>query len=948
MTSKEEAMQTRRPHPYSLSLKGVGRLALLCLLLAAPAVAQESESRELESKTDARHFDECRNSPDIGGRADACASLWRKGKLTKEEVTPALREALRYADRDVNRRAAYVFANMGDGSEDVVRLLAEGLKDADEHVREESVKALGNVREGAERVVPHLIEALKDRDDARSALTSLGRAAEGATVPRLGEALRDPNEDVRWRAAYVLGALGVGAKAAVPQLTEALKDPDKRVRLGVTYALGGAESAAKEAVPGLVEALNDHVEGVCSNAADALETISKTLVSERATEYIGSLDAAAEAMRNSPYPGVKRHAEDVRQRSEHLRLLWWERLNRWVVAHPVLGLAVGVYPALLLAWVVLLWLRPLWLLHVNEALANTVDVKLPERLGGFNVSPRHLTLVGLFHYHSRVMDAWVAKHIGAAREMFSGLPTVEERKIYVPLPVVIRNEAEADLSTDKLRQILSRKIICMLLWGEGGSGKTSLACRLAQWAMSSRKEARLNEEHQMLPVLIEQDLVVQDKDPEHPLLRAVRHQVRVMINEDDPPPAGLLRRLLKKRRVLVIVDGFSEMTEASRAAVVEGITDLPVNAVIITTRADEQLGVIPKTEIRPLRVKGNRLATFMEAYLSARGRRELFEDDEFFEVCRRLSLIVGDRDITALLAKLYAEQMMALKNGAADGDAPGNIPELMLSYVNDLCRAAGHDDPDIRAVHRAVKSIAWECLKKTLRPMPARREDVLTALGGEEKGEPILKYLDRRLRVVQTVGAGRDRVRFGLDPLAEYMAGMHLMDVNGEDEQAWLDFLTRVDESGGAPEDVKGFLLAVRDCCLARGEDVRCLRTVADELAKRAGVSPDESRRYKIERRVRQLIARLKYSEDKDRSNAAEELGLIGAPAKIAVKDLCVLLSDQDVDVRLSAARALGRIGQEVGEAVVPHLLEVLKESDEDARDSAAYAPLRRGVKERG
>jgi HEAT repeat protein len=455
--------------------------------------------------------------------------------------------------------------------------------------------------------------------------------------------------------------------------------------------------------------------------------------------------------------------------------------------------------------------------------------------------------------------------------------------------------------------------------------------------MSSQREGRLKAEHKMLPVLIEQDLATQDKDPEHPLFKAIKQQVRVMIDEDEPPPEGLLRQLLKKRRVLAIIDGFSEMNEPSRTAALSGITDLPVNAVIITTRADEQLGTLHKTEIKPLRVKGNRLSTFMEAYLTAHKKRDLFEDDEFFEACRRLSLIVGDRDITALLAKLYAEQMIATKEGAADADAPENIPELMLSYLNDLSRGSGPNEPDIREVHRAAKSIAWECLKKTLRPTPARRDDVLSALGGEEKGAPLLKHLEERLRLIQTVGAGRDRVRFALDPLAEYLAGMHLVDVNGEDEEAWRSFLDRLDEKVVENEEIKGFLLATRDCCLARENDLQGLKVFGDEFARRAGISSEEGSRYRTERRIKLLIGRLKYSEAKDRINAAEELGSIGSPAKIAVSDLRTLLKEKDISVRISAGKALGMMGASAKEAV-PQLIEALKGSDENVRSEVAEA----------
>jgi HEAT repeat protein len=99
------------------------------------------------------------------------------------------------------------------------------------------------------------------------------------------------------------------------------------------------------------------------------------------------------------------------------------------------------------------------------------------------------------------------------------------------------------------------------------------------------------------------------------------------------------------------------------------------------------LGKVTKTTLKPLRIEGNRLSSFMEAYLTQRGKRDRFTDTEFFDACSRLSTMVGTRNITVLLAKLYAEQLIAAKEGTlvgAQGFAPlpDNIPDLMLSYLN--------------------------------------------------------------------------------------------------------------------------------------------------------------------------------------------------------------------------------------------------------------------------
>jgi hypothetical protein len=84
----------------------------------------------------------------------------------------------------------------------------------------------------------------------------------------------------------------------------------------------------------------------------------------------------------------------------------------------------------------------------------------------------------------------------------------------------------------------------------------------------------------------------------------------------------------------------------------------------VTSRIEESLDGVTKTTIHPTRVQGNRLSSFTEAYLGQRGKRALFDDAEFFDDCRKFSAMVGDRNITVLLAKLYAEHMIASKEKA--------------------------------------------------------------------------------------------------------------------------------------------------------------------------------------------------------------------------------------------------------------------------------------------
>jgi GTPase SAR1 family protein len=84
-------------------------------------------------------------------------------------------------------------------------------------------------------------------------------------------------------------------------------------------------------------------------------------------------------------------------------------------------------------------------------------------------------LVGWFHYHPRVLDAWVAKHVSTAREQFSKKQTVRDRNYHIPLPVVLDGVTVPQLNPSVLAPALSTKRSRIVIFGEGGLGKTSLA-----------------------------------------------------------------------------------------------------------------------------------------------------------------------------------------------------------------------------------------------------------------------------------------------------------------------------------------------------------------------------------------------------------------------------------------------------------------------------------------
>jgi HEAT repeat protein len=820
---------------------------------------------------------------DFRVRHDAADAIAKIGS----PAVPFLINALKAENQQVRWRAASALADIGAEASAAVPTLLTTLHDQDEYIRRIAAYALGKIGPEASTAVPELIEALHDSDRnlrlvAAYALGKIGSAASSAT-PALIVTLQDTNAEVRWNAAMALGRIGADANTVVPALIAALQDKTKHVRQGAADALGQFGAKAKTAVPALITALKDENKYVRLNAASALGRIgleakpaipaliaalqddtvevrrnaanglggiagvfqdkAKKLSNTDLDKDISDLERALkivedpEAKFPEEYIAVVRRPLLALQTEKQTRL--FDRTLEWILKHKWWLGAIAYILFVPFIWFILLRVRPLWLLQINNALKPYTDVPLP--VIGISVPIRYALFVGFFHYHPKVLDGWVASQVKSVREEFQQKDTVRDRNVYIPVPVVLDGETVPQLTAQDLQPKFKKQRGCLLIWGEGGAGKTSLACQIAKWATSDNQAERLCE-HRMLPVLIEEELDFEATD-KPPFIAAIRGQLQDLTNEADPISEELLERLLRQRRILVIVDHLSEMSEATRKAIRPELPDFCVNALVITSRTEETLGKVTKTTLKPLRIEGNRLSSFMEAYLTQRGKRDRFTDTEFFDACSRLSTMVGTRNITVLLAKLYAEQLIARQDGTASGTGtqgltplPDNIPDLMLSYLNELNRDVNADKLDDRIIQEDAKALAWECLKGNYRPATAKRKDAIALLNGDD-AEARLKYLEHRLRLIQTIGPAQDQIRFALDPLAEYLAALQLIENYGKNQGQWRKFLSQAATMPGAPAAIQGFLLAVHDCCLRQGAEAKVPDFVAQELRKQAGLA---------------------------------------------------------------------------------------------------------------
>jgi len=782
----------------------------------------------------------------------------RKLKEMGEPGIDALIKALRSDSVEVRQAVIFVLGKSGSRAKQAVVPLLKVLKNEakeDPEVRTAAATTLGYIGENLPDVIYTLIKYSK-KDQYQplrlNCIIALGRIAptNPASIQAFIDALQDQNSTVRSFATENLAkALRQIESQTIPNnVRESLKHKDWKVKIGAAGALARSGRDVKLGISTLEEALQDNDEEVIQNAIETLSEISKSL-SEQATklspeERLNAKEGLQKVIETLKHPkdnlkNSGKNLDEVRNSLENSLTVInalqdkpsLTTFYQWIQKNPKVSIPMGIIILWVFLVVTLLRLRPLLLLQINDILQRYTDIPLPDFLGGIQLSTLRRLLFG-YQYHPRVLDAWVESHLDTAHKEFPKKPTVKERTIYIPMPVVLDGKNIAELTATDLQQRFTEQRERLLIWGEGGSGKTSLACQLAQWAMSDEPEQRLCK-HRMLPILIEQELDLNAADGKQAFTELIHGQLQDLIDAQQPISEELLEQLLRQQRLLVIVDRFSEMSKDSRNQIQPQSSNFPVNALVVTSRVEEELGNVNKTTLKPMRVEGDRLSSFMEAYLRKLGKRDLFNDEKFFQACSRLSAIVGQGNITILLAKLYAEQMIAVEEGTTRDNLPNNIPDLMLRYLNQLNRSVADSNRlQNRTIHHDVKIIAWECLKQSYKPATAQRDVVLNELGGED-AKTRLAYLENSLQVIQANDPSEERLRFSLDPLAEYLAGLYLVEKYSDNEQLWRDFFIQIDAQSSDLETTKDFLRVLLDCYFAKATEYSLPDFLLQELKQR-------------------------------------------------------------------------------------------------------------------
>ena len=421
------------------------------------------------------------------------------------------------------------------------------------------------------------------------------------------------------------------------------------------------------------------------------------------------------------------------------------------------------------------------------------------------------------------LDEWVAHHVDAVLAALDHLDLFRQRRVYVALPIRVQDAASGKMidqpSGSTLQSLFATSRVVIPIVGGPGTGKSTLACALARWAIATRKEERLTP-HLMLPVFI-----VEDTDN---LEHAVARNLRRMIG-DEPLPQDLLRSLLRSRRLMVIVDALSEREEATQRHV-EALygEDSPVNALIITSRRDPALGVVPRTALYPERLIAERLIPFIFEYLRRRQLDDRFNENQQIELGKRVLALAragdGPTTVTPLMVTLFIESAISrIFQRSSLEDMPNQVPEVFVDYIRRLNPATGNPEElvDQGELVLVARSLAVASLGKSLVPSDFGLEDGQLAAAERVSRERAGRLVGHMIAIgvlERREYAGIPLLRFALDPVADYLAAIEKIDRLRSDREAWLGFLKSVPDTPGYPQQCDGFLIALSTCFRAYRE----------------------------------------------------------------------------------------------------------------------------------
>jgi hypothetical protein len=718
-------------------------------------------------------------------RLAAADSLKSLGSLGKDAIGSLITILENKRNSDSLRwKAAGALGQMPEAKPAALQTLVQVLDDDSNPsgVRRMVVEALGELRPQEDEVINVIIKALKLRSNdgvPSAAAEALGKIATPRCIIALVEAVSD-------RASYESPPLmSVGPNAAA--------------------ALGQAGGGGRDGIGPLSEMIDDPNPFNRKAAVEALVSVTISLANDGATESIGEVTKAAQALERNKYPEISAYAKFVVLALKVLESKQGitKEAFRWAMRNPLTATpfaAIIIY--LLVASLLLglctitLWMRPFLLLRVNEHLRSISLFKLSILGSELQIPIRYLLIVGLFHGRRRVLDSWVSAHILSIRRNFD-LGPARDHGVHVPVHVLIearlfdcpgtgKSERDDVARADPEEPEVAKKMLirdlrevfrengpaCLVIYGTGLSGKTSLACQIARYAMAMSEEDWIGNEI-MVPIVIKPTDAVKASTTGD-FTAVVRDQLRSFVPNSSFMSPVLLNHLAE-RRILAIFDGFDDFHQDSHES-------WPFKFKVITSRSRDFGSSLPRVPARLPNITD--YSSFLTNYLSQR-KVSLYTQEALSTTTQQLAMLCEEGGAPVGLLKLLLDRVSS--NVRERLDTLNVVPAVMIQYLMELNRDMQGEDTSTPNVVMTAKVIAWECVKQHFRPGEVSRVILRARLASDTRSR-VVAHLEKYLQIIAPVDVEGTTLRFTYPQLAEYLAALHIVDINGEDQERWKAF----------------------------------------------------------------------------------------------------------------------------------------------------------------
>jgi hypothetical protein len=499
----------------------------------------------------------------------------------------------------------------------------------------------------------------------------------------------------------------------------------------------------------------------------------------------------------------------------------------------------------------LLYTRPLWILRLHERLAPEKVFDAAEWGGGAKLAKLLVTAVGVDYFakHERtrqawrtqyrlggrrlgdlpkpirteyikyddILDVWVDLHRQRAAEALDRIDFLKQRKLFVRLPIEVRPGGR--LITHPVPNEFSylfdpEEEMVVEVVGRGGSGKSTFAGQLARWALDPNPAGR-PARHLMIPVFIPGEV-------SNEIVADVAAKLRRMFGPSDDLDEDLLRALLARKRVLVIIDGVSERSAATQEAVRDIFGKEYVGALVITSRVEQDFGPKPVTFLTPRYIAESDLDVFITDYFSKTGVHVDLSLSQMEEVKRAVAATFKNGaalpTVTPLIVTLIADHAVELwKSRTPLSELSASSADAIVAYLR---RVNPQDEGTPNCVSdevmiRAARILAKCCLGETYTPKDFDRVEAearLREAGCDGRPSDVIARLIANDVLEPVAHAGTSFLSFDLDPVAEYLAAMYVLNDLRDNRPGWEAWIEELRRTPGYPAGMQGFLGALEDC----------------------------------------------------------------------------------------------------------------------------------------